>query len=554
MTAGAHTPRRRSTEAAIALPIVVVLSVVAMALMVGATSYSLGRLDDHDRRRDRVVAMPVLDSALTRIKLGLEQNLLAEHRDYRPTDQQLQRLVAGGTTGHGASTSGAQLIPGSPVQPPIPAGMPNFTVRENGPDGISGFWQMLHVFSPEYHDTSDEGVVVVYLRAWNAPTNAPAQGTEPRLVRAEFRPGRFADYQAVIDGPILFGQGAALNGPIHSNGFADERFNFRDALLGTTDRVATIDNARVACTGAAQITTATGNVETTAFPGCPVEQNTGRFVNLLAAEEAFTRIRKACAERVSNVRCYDQALFGSSVPSSLAQRQPDLRGYRVHLNGTSLRVSAYEIDWTSESPRHINFTHTIPTPRGSTTVLYFADNVLVEGTTVGRVTIAARKPGEWSPNVESGSANIYLTDDTHDQGGSSVLGLMAQGGVILDAIKRPNGTYECIDRVSAGIVAMSGTLTIDPRYTTRLYQSGGPQCGPIDIDGSLAAHRSPVLYWTWANRAGHAGYSRRDYRWNRNLRRNPPPYFPTTDTWEARHVRPVNVDCFSGGRIVDQDC
>lgn len=534
-----------------ALPIVLVLGVVAMALMVGASSYSFGRLDDHDRRRDRVVAMPVVDSALTRVKLGLEQNLLAEHRDYRPTDEQLRLLVLGRT---GTSSSGATILPGSIIRPAIPAGMPNLTVQERGQNGVSGYWQLLHVFSPEYEDRGDQGVVVVYLRAWNAPTSTPAQGTEPRLVRAEFRPGRFADYQAVIDGPIVFGRGATLNGPIHTNGFRDDRFNFRDLMLGTTERVTTVDDARVTCTDAAQITTAVGGVDAASFPGCPVQQDTGRFVNLLAAEEAFTRIRKACAEGVANVRCYDAALTGSSVPSNLAQRPPDLRGYRVRLNGTSLTVTGYEIDYVTESPRAILFTNTIATPPSSTTVLYFGDNVLVEGETNARVTIAARKPGTWSPDVESGSANIYLTGNTFESGDGSVLGLMAQGGVILDAIKQPDGNHACIDRVSAGIVAMSGTLTIDPRYTTRLYQSGGPRCGPIDIDGSLAAHRSPVLYWTWQNVGGHAGYSSRDYSWNSDLRRNPPPYFPTTDTWEARHVRPVNVDCFSNGRIVDQDC
>lgn len=538
-----------------ALPIVLVLGVVAMALMIGATSYSLGRLDDNDRRRDRVVAMPVVDSALTRVKMGLEQNLLAEHRDYRPTVQQMERLVA--LSGASAQRRGATLLRGSPLaapHPPIPAGMPNVTVREEGPDGISGFWQLLHMFSPEYHEPEDEGVVVAYVRAWSAHTSTPGRGTEPRLVRAEFRPGRFTDYQSVIDGPIVFGRGATLNGPIHTNGFADERANFRDQLLLSNQRVMTVDNARVACTDAAQITTATGGVDASAFPGCPVERDTGRFVNLLAAEEAFTRIRKACAENVANVRCYDRALTGSSVPSNLAQHPPDLRGYRVRMNGGSLTISAYEIDWRSEAPREIQFSTTMATPAGSTTVLYFADNVLVEGTTRGRVTIAARKPGTWSPDVESGSANIFLTGNTSDTGGSSVLGLMAQGSVILDAVKRPDGSHACIDRVSAGMVAMAGTLTVDPRYTTRLFQDGGPRCGPIEIDGSLAAHRSPVLYWTWPNVARHAGYSTRDYSWNADLRRNPPPYFPTTDTWEARHVRPVNADCFGGGRIVDQDC
>jgi hypothetical protein len=545
MRAPRHQPR--AGDEGFAMPVAIMLGLIAVALMLAAGTYSLGRIDDHDRRRDRVVAMPVVDTAVTRIKFGLEQNLLAEHRDYVPTTAQLQQLVNG---------TEASIVPGSILNPPIPAGMPNVTVLEPMGPHHAGYWHLLRVFAPAYGANDDQGVVVAYVRAWTAPRATPQLGSKPRMVRIELRPGRFADYQAVIDGPIVFGQGATLNGPIHSNGFNDERTNFLSLLSNATERVSTVDGASVSCTGAAQITTASGSVDSASFPGCPVETNTGRFVNLLAAEEAFTRIRKACAETVPNVRCFDETYEGSNVPASLSQHSPDLRGYRVHLSPDSVTVSGYEIDYVSETPQPypVAGAGTISTPPKSTTVLFFADNVIVSGTTGARVTIAARKAGEWSVNTASGSANIYVAGDTTYDGDGAVLGLLSQGGVILDAIKDGSGTHACISNLRAGVVAMAGTLTIDPRYTTRLYQQGAPSCGPIRIRGSLAAHRSPVLYWKWDNVAGHAGYSTRDYQWTDSLRRNPPPYFPTTDTWEARHVRPANLDCFSGGTITDQNC
>jgi hypothetical protein len=535
------------------MPAAILLGIVALILMIAATTYSMGRIGDHDRRRDRVVAMPVVDTAVTRLKTGLEQNLLAEHRDYRPEQDDMEQLIAG---------SSATLIPGSVISPAIPGTgdhpypMLDVTVREPIKPGLSGYWQLLRIFAPEYTDPADEGVVVAYLRAWTAPTATPAAGTEPRLVRVEFRPGRFADYQAVIDGPIVFGGGATLNGPIHSNGFDDERSNFLELLSGVPERVSTVDGATVSCFGSAQITTAEGTIATSRFPGCPAQANTRRYVNLLAAEGAFDRIRTACAEGAPNARCFDTTLEGSSVPDWIAQKAPDLRGYRVQLEATRVIVSGYEIDHLSETaqPYAPAGLTVVDTPPGSTTVLFFADNVLVSGTTNARVTIAARKPGEWTTNVKSGAANIYVGGNTTHEGDGSVLGLMAQGGVILEAIKAAGGGAACTSELRAGIVAMSGTLTIDPRYTTRLYQAGAPSCPQITVRGSIAAHRSPVLIWSWANRPEHAGYLVRDYRWSDSLRRNPPPYFPTTDTWEARHVRPANLDCFSGGDITDPDC
>ncbi|MCB0879631.1 MAG: hypothetical protein KDC46_11730 [Thermoleophilia bacterium] len=547
---------RHDDERAFALPAAILLGMVALILIVAAGTYTMGRKSDHDRRRDRVVAMPVVDTAVTRLKLALEHNLLAEENEYVPTSTALMQLVSG---------TDATPLTNVVMDPPIPPGMPNVTFREPGQPGSEtiGYWQLLRVFAPEYEDPADEGMVVAYLRAWSAPVNAlPSAGTEPRLVRIEFRPGRFADYQAVIDGPILFGPGATLNGPVHSNGFPDDRANLKDVLENSNERVSTTaNNVKVPCTGAGQITTAEGTVKAADFPGCVVQTNTRRYVNLLAAEEAFKRMRKACAVGSARVHCYNELLDhpsqmqGSSVPSTLSQKAPDLRGYRVQLSATSIKVTKFEVNWVSQTvEQYGSWSKTISTPKDSTNVLLFDDSVMVEGTTKARVTIAARKPDETlstvDPSVKSGGATIYITGNVGSSGTSAVLGLLAQGGVLLQSVQGEG----CVSNINAAIMSMSGTLTIDPRYTTRLYQGGGPKCGTIEVRGSIAAHRSPVLYWTWDNVTGYTGYSTRIYSWDKDMRRNPPPYFPTTDVWESRHVRPANLDCFSDGDITDPDC
>ena len=538
---------RRRQEQGIALPAAIALAVVAVVLLSAVSAYVMSRVADTENRRDRVVSVPVVDTAMTRLRIGLERDLLPEHNDFVPTKAGLQQLVAG---------TDATVLDGSFVEPAIPSPMPDVTIREPVNSEVVGYWQLLQVFPPEYAEADDEGMVVVYIRAWQSSPGAGAVGTEPRIYRTEFRPGRFADFQAVIDGPIVFGPGAEINGPIHTNGFADDRANFLDTVAPTTkQRIWTADASKVTCTGAAQITTAEGDVEPGAFPGCPVKTGTKRYVNLLAAEESFERINGACTPG-GNIRCFNETYEGSSVPGTVAQKPPDLRGYRVELKAEEIVVSGYEVNWTTEqlTPYPVAGAGTIPTPKGSTTVLRFADNVVLSGTTKARVTIAARKQVGGGGGVKSGAANIYLIGNTAHEGDGSVLGLLAQGSIIVGAIKKPDGSTACLSTLRAGMVAMSGTLTIDPRYTTRLYQDGAPQCGKIDLYGALAAHRSPVLFWEWDNVAGHAGYATRDYAWNDSMRRNPPPYFPITDTWQPRHLRPANLDCFGAGGISDPDC
>ena len=541
---------RRHPEPGFALVSAVVLTFVAAIMLTVAGTYVMGRTSDHDRRRDRVLAVPIVETAVHRLKTGLEENLLSEHRRFVPTVGQLNALTTG---------TSANLINGNPLpppMPPIPANLPQVTVRELGAGGSGkvGYWQMVGVFEPEYSDPADEGMVVIYLRVWIAPVNQPGRATEPRLVRVEFRPGRFADYQAVIDGPLLFGPGAELNGPVHTNGFLDNRSNMSGSL-NPGERVATVGGAVVPCSGAGQITTAAGAVEPGAFAGCNIQTNTRRYVNLLATEQAFLRIRRACADDPSRARCYDAPVTGSSVPRSAATGGLDLRGYRVRMFPTYIQVTRYEINSNTQVPsQYGSWSDTISTPAGSTTALLFGDNVIVSGSTRARVTIAARKPNVGVPvgvpSERSGAAHIYIHGDVTRTGSSSVIGLVAQGGLLLQAL-RGGG---CVSEINAGMMAMSGTLSIDPRYTTTLHHDGGPQCGQIVIRGSLAAHRSPVLYWDWANVGGHVGYSDRRYVWDKHLRRNAPPYFPTTETWDSKHLRPADLGCFSSGVISDPDC
>jgi hypothetical protein len=94
---------------------------------------------------------------------------------------------------------------------------------------------------------------------------------------------------------------------------------------------------------------------------------------------------------------------------------------------------------------------------------------------------------------------------------------------------------------------MTGTIALDPRYLSVLDQSyNGLLCNnQLHIEGALAAHRSPILYWTWNSGKGF-GYPDRNYEFDENLRKAPPPEFPNASPWQAMQVKPANIDCLSG--------
>ena len=144
-------------------------------------------------------------------------------------------------------------------------------------------------------------------------------------------------------------------------------------------------------------------------------------------------------------------------------------------------------------------------------MIYIEDNVWVEGTVNGRVTVAAAKlPQPASPPIIFIPNNIlYATKD-----GSDVLGLIAQGDIVLS--KRAPNNLE----IDAAMISQTGLIQVFRTY---------------DIKNALTIYGSIMNFGYWFDNfvwtTGYntiviSGYSDTTYSYDTNLLYAPPPHFP----------------------------
>jgi hypothetical protein len=511
-----------------------------------------------------VIATPIVQAAVTKLKLGLESGVIAEWDRFMPQQADYLAMTGDNAVGGAPGPTGSGVVNvASILTPPTQASSlksmaapPNLAVREPSTvPGRYGFWQVFRVDAPKYSWPKEEGNLRYWLRTWTG-NDVGAAPSEVRYWRVDLRPGRFVDFQMLIDGPIQFADGAVINGPIHTNGFRDE---LPLSKPPSSNMRVWANNGQVTCTNKALITSAQGSIQ---LPNCPKQEGTGEYINLLRTEDMLDRVRHGCKIGAPTVWCKFQTRDGANlgpyagmINSGIAN-EIDLRGYHVQLAGNVIHIGHFDINPITESVA-LTSIWTLSVSVDNPRTLYFADSVTVEGNTNGRVTIIARRPVQTTSTAidgsSNGSANIYILDDiTHTGQGSSV-GLVAQGGLLLSAVKK-NGNIPCVNTVEAAMIAITGTIALDPRYLTVLDQAYNQLLcnNQLHLDGALAAHRSPILYWTWNSGKGF-GYPNRNYEFDENLRKSPPPEFPNASPWQAMQVKPANVDCLvtGGGAACD---
>jgi hypothetical protein len=543
------SPRRGHPETGAALVWAIAVMVLGMLVIVAMSMSSIGQQRDLRARGDKVIAAPIVQAAVTKLRLGLESGIIAEWDRYMPTSADLA-AVAGSTPGTVVVPVTLSPAPSASALKSMPA-PPNVAVREPSTiPGRYGFWQIFRVDAPKYSWPKEQGNLRYWLRTWTGDA-AGGAASEVRYWRIDLRPGRFVDFQMLIDGPIQFADGAVINGPIHTNGFRDE-LPLSNPPGGSSTRV-WANKGSVTCTSNALITSAQGQIQ---LPNCPKQEATGEYINLLRTEDMFDRVRRGCQLGAPHVTCRfatrdgaNLGPFAGMINNTIAS-EIDLRGYHVHLAGNQIHVGYFDVNPITES---VQTTHnwTYYTSADNPRTLYFADSVTVDGTTTGRVTIIARRPVQTTSMAidgsSNGSANIYVIGNVQHTGQGTSVGLVAQGGLLLSAMKR-NGNIPCVNTIEAAMIAVTGTIALDPRYLTVLDQAYNDlKCSnKLKLDGALAAHRSPILYWEW-NSGKWFGYPNREYRFDDNLRKAPPPEFPNASPWQAVQVKPANIDCLSGG-------
>ncbi|MCW2956879.1 MAG: hypothetical protein JWO69_1748 [Thermoleophilia bacterium] len=561
-------PLRRRDEQGMALAYAVLIVVA----IVGLTSVIMvnARASEEEARltADRVITQPHVQSAITGFRMALGARLATEADGFTLSPADMVRLAPSTGTAADFVTTTAQLpleyrtVGGvwqrqdartmTPVtEHPMPAVAFHATASADPQtcqrlglaarscrDDLHGFWQVYRIELPDRTALDANGNVVAYFRAWLQSVDASSRPvgavTSPTVVRAELRPGRFADYQLISDGQIQFGHGAEISGPVHSNGFELGR-NHLTGVDPATTAIAVRDG--VDCTGSGSLSTAEGAINMPSSFVCATQQDTNRFISFL---RVFDELEQLTADASAG-------LSGSLVlPTVDRPGVPGrLTAWRAQLRGTHVRFTSPD-----------GAVRNVPAGSGTTGVLVEDDLVIEGGDLDGRMTIGARRVG-------AGSANIYVTGDVNKNTTrpGRTFGLIAQGDIVVEPQRRGSG-WSCPTTLRAAMIAASGGLTIPPQYTTPEIQPDPPQCDEaLIVDGSVAGHRSPNLQWQWdgwddpVNYPGRwAGYANRQYRWDTRLLSSPPPYFPLTGTWQAVSVRIGNVDCYAGDRRADARC
>lgn len=567
--------RRADHERGSAILMSIIVTVV-VALIVGAIAITSIRSADRSADAARRVSNDAtVQAAVTRVLYGLQNDLGSEQDYYTLDHADMVRLAAG----LGSSSVALQptQMPGIPAElaqvddvyehvvhvghhrlrpVPDPAAVQPATVIEEpirvDPAACAGaglpasvcsgtvqaYWQVYRTEVPDITGSTPPHLVL-YIRSWLGSRQI-GQYSKASFARVELRPGRFADFQQISDGNVRIGANATINGPVHSNGMDDGSF----ATVHAAPPGAVQNSSRwiyvepgASCSGDASLSITEGFI---AAGGCPSVGETGQTISFLRVADSVEAMRRAAAAGRPGVR-----VFGTP-----ASRRGDERGlmpyataWRVHLAGNVAQV------------RHPDGSPAGTLRLGRVNAFVFDDDVSVRGTAAPdvRITIASERRG-------GGAASIFVDGDLvkgDDQ--TSAIGLIAQGDVVLWMEGNASTGTRCpVYRLQAGVVAASGGLTIPTSYTTAELQPNAPRCtGTLHVDGSIAGHRPPLMYWAWNGAtnldAGFVGARR--YTWDKQLKRNPPPYFPLTGTWQPYQVREANSDClYQPSMRLDPEC
>lgn len=413
------------------------------------------------------------------------------------------------------------------------------------------FWQIARIIGPSMY-TSPSGRpynngLTVYFRTWQGTFDVSSSQYvhgEISYYKAQFSTGRFSDYQLVTDSNIVFGNGASIGGPVHSNGLATTEGLPDPWADGITIRKQA--GSTVTCGGATgpSISAGDGNVS---LPGCNTTSNTGEYVDILLAKQAGIDIKADAALGLSTAKNFT-----------------GLSDYIVEIDDAEVRVKQY-------APAVTLGTY-------STYDVTYGRKALGLNFETGNVTIDQQSPFRGKLTIAA-AGEIRLTTNITPSSPSSgdVIGLISNTNIIvelgdvdvLDDTQNNGSTSQLnINSIRAAMISISGGLRIPQQWTgsipmdSTLYFTS-INYPTINVVGSIAGHNAPTLRWDWNNAstcaynvggastpcadgstpATFAGYNARNYSFDTNLAKNPPPYFPLTGAFDLESIALANQDC-----------
>lgn len=439
------------------------------------------------------------------------------------------------------------------------------TVKDPTSDpSVSGYWQLYRV----ERGVQGAGSMRITFRAWMA--NQSTVTARPTYTSVSYTSGSFPPVLAAAN-TGLAALGAEIDGPVLANGYADDAFGNRGrtpnpdgerggdwiypylsafGVLHCLEGGAWgVRGGYVGDTGIKGQRDAALSVEgcTDISSPTPYRNAQESYVDLSQIDNTFDAIRAACA---------------AGDPAVVCLAPPTGDSYEATASGSTLAV----VGGPSVSSTSVR-------------AVLFQGDVRLRGTISGSFAIAAQLPPD-----RPGAATVTIDDDFGTAGGDGdSLGLYAQGDVVVaTGLEEAGGTSDAcpVTHIDVAIVSAVGTLTLDPRWTSREWMSDPrPQCtNGILVEGALFGHRVPRLAWTWgpaidteqvakakddpwvcaprkkeddgAQCTGTpdptlawAGYLHRRYQWDTRYLTDPPPFAPTFGEWSISGYREGNLDC-----------
>lgn len=246
------------------------------------------------RKAESAGAAP-MQAAMDKYLLALQSGLTSEGRNFDLTGARLAQAAGAPSE----DSSAAIVAPPSEFLTAIGVAVPGTeAVRQMSSSGTPFHWQILKVDMPVYPAAaaSPSANLTVYLRGW---MGTRTEAGDARIIKAQFRPTYFSDYQLITDEAIRFENGATVNGHVHTNGFLDGTNNSPTA--NTEARVWA--SGSLSCSGSAFVTTARGLVDGSIPGSCARGSRNRRNVSMLRAEDAVDLIQADCSAGVAKVAC-----------------------------------------------------------------------------------------------------------------------------------------------------------------------------------------------------------------------------------------------------------
>ncbi len=414
------------------------------------------------------------------------------------------------------------------------------------------------------------GYLTFYIRTWTQPAGIPEQATQSQLARVDIRPGTFADYQIVSDGPLAIEDGLVATGRVHSNGYQMDTIDVNKDDMNSMIYTKDSNSPEISCDAALPtklndvfykqhginpspvITTSYGGITTASFPNCETKPRTGKIIDLAAGTASFERMddpdvnaQVGFLYKIEGAEFYEVTLKNNSAT---------VKSYKKNADGFGV-TSTTTYHGRLPGPDGDSVSGSIDDAYGSL-ALKFDNDVFVSGNYRGRITIAtsenklstgaygndevvdggttAADVGAPGIHITGNLKRVFHTDDGYGEGSDfyspelSTLGLISQGDISLELPNRAGVTSDCPNWIEAAMVSTKGSIRIPRRFTgvARVADLYTPVCEEASwsshswcsdcanknyslfFAGSMASHETPILTWKWDDvEVGYGDYT-----------------------------------------------